>query len=195
MSARLAATLALGLAFAAPLVIATPLPAAAEDYALGTLTIAEPWARASPGAVKNGAAFLTIENHGTEADRLLSAATPAAATAELHTHMMDSDGVMKMRQVEAIELAPGSAVALAPGGYHVMLMGLATPLEEATTFPLTLRFEHAGEVTVEVTVGAVAAMGHDATGHDATGHDAGGHDAGDAETHMDSHEMPEAGTD
>lgn len=193
MSARLAATIALGLAFAVPLALVTHIPAvAAEDYTLGTLTIEEPWARASPGAVRNGAAFLTVENHGTEADRLLSAATPAAATAELHTHMMDSDGVMKMRQVEAIELAPGSAVELAPGGYHIMLMGLAAPLEEGTTFPLTLRFEHAGEVTVEVVVGAIAAMGHDA-GHD-MGHDMG-HDAGHGGTHTDGHHMPGADAD
>ena len=96
--------------------------------------------------------------------------------------MMDSNGVMKMRPVEAIELAPGSEVELAPGGNHIMLMGLAAPLQEATTFPLTLRFEHAGEVTVEVAVGAVAAMGHD-------GHDAGGG------THMDGGHMPATGTD
>jgi hypothetical protein len=179
MSARLAAALALGLAFAAPLAIVFNLPAAAEDYELGALTIGQPWARASAGAVKNGAAFLTVENHGTETDRLLSAATPAAAAAELHTHMMDGDGVMRMRQVEAIELAPGSEVKLAPGGIHIMLMGLAAPLQEATTFPLTLRFEHAGEVTVEVTVGAVAAMGHGAGGG----------------THMDGGHMPATGAD
>jgi copper(I)-binding protein len=166
MSARLAAALTLGLAFAAPAALIFSPPAAAHDYKLGTLTIEHPWARASAGMAKTGAAFVTIGNQGAEADRLLSVSTPVAATAELHTHMMDGDGVMKMRQVEAVELAPGTESRLAPGGLHIMLMGLAAPLVEDATFPLTLRFEHAGELTVEVEVGSVAAMGGDDGGPD-----------------------------
>lgn len=173
MSVRFAAALAVGLIAAASALIV--LPAAAHDYKLGTLTIDHPWARASAGNAKNGAAFMTIANTGTEPDRLLSATSSVAAKVELHTHMMDSDGVMKMRPVEAIELAPGEVTKLAPGGLHIMLMGLAAPLAEGTSFPATLRFEHAGEFTVDVAVEAVAAMGMDDQGGDhGMGHMNGG---------------------
>jgi copper(I)-binding protein len=155
MSARLAVVLAFGL-FAAIPAIATS--AAAHEYKVGALTIDHPWARASAGNAKNGAAYMTITNDGPEPDRLLSATTPAAAMAELHVHIMDSDGVMKMRPVEAIELAPGEATALAPGGLHLMLMGLSAPLIEDQSFPLTLVFEAAGRIEVSVTIASVATM-------------------------------------
>lgn len=159
MSVRLAAALALGLAFATPAAITFSTPAAAHEYTFGELTITHPWARATAGTVKTGAVFMTIDNHGAEADRLLSVSTSSATTAELHTHMMDSNGVMKMRQVDGVELAPGSETKLAPGGLHVMLMGLAAPLLEDSVFPMTLRFERAGEITVDIVVESVAAMG------------------------------------
>ncbi len=180
MSARLAVALALGLSVATPWLALPCAPAAAHEYKVGQLTIEHPWARASAGNARTGAAFLTVVSAAAEPDRLLSASTPAAASAELHTHMMESDGVMKMRAVEAVELAPGAATRLAPGGFHIMLMGLTGPLLEDTTFPLTLRFERAGEITVDVMVESVAAKGgepHDgdapAADHDAADHDHG----------------------
>lgn len=165
MYARLAAALAIGLAAATAAV-----PLAAHEYELGALAIDHPWARASAGAARNGAAFMAISNRGSEADRLLSASSPAAARVELHTHIMDSDGVMKMRQMEAIELPAGAETRLAPGGLHLMLMGLTAPLVEGTSFPATLTFERAGEITVEVAVEGVAAMGGEAgdAGHHGT---------------------------
>ena len=117
-----------------------------------------PWARASAGAHRTGAAYLTLVNHGDKVDRLVGASTPAAERAELHAHLHEN-GVMRMRQVEAIEVHPGEPAVLAPGGLHVMLMGLAKPLEEGARFPLTLRFEKAGEVTVQVAVLKAGAAG------------------------------------
>jgi copper(I)-binding protein len=78
-------------------------------------------------------------------------ATPVAESAELHAHIMDGD-VARMRPVEAIEVSPGEPTVLEPGGFHVMLMGLKQPLNEGEVFPLTLTFEKAGEVTMEVPI-------------------------------------------
>ena len=121
----------------------------AHDFKLGDLMVDHPWARASIGKAKAGAAYLTIVNGGSQADRLIAAETPAAKRAELHTHVM-KDGVMKMRQLEAVEVAPGEPTVFQPGGLHVMLMGLKAPLTEGESFPLTLTFEKAG--TLEITV-------------------------------------------
>jgi copper(I)-binding protein len=114
-----------------------------------------PWARASAGAAKTGAAYLTITDQG-QPDRLTGASTPIADAAELHESMADM-GTMKMRPLAGLTLAPGKPVKLAPGGYHVMLMGLKAPLKTGDTFPLTLRFEHAPPMTVTVAVEPLAA--------------------------------------
>ena len=123
---------------------------AAEGIALGDLVIYDPWARASAGAAPNGAAYVAIHNHGA-ADRLLGASTPAATRSELHTHVMDGD-IMKMRSSGPIAIGAGARLRLEPGGGHVMLTGLKAPLKEGMTFPLTLRFEKAGEITLTVSV-------------------------------------------
>jgi periplasmic copper chaperone A len=132
-------------------------PSYAHEYKLGDLRIGHPWARATPGHSPNGAAYLTLSTEGAQSDRLTSVATPVAAKAELHTHLMEGN-VMKMRPVEAIEIAPGAPIVLQPGGLHVMLMGLKAPLKEGDRFPLTLTFEHAGNIEVEVVVEKPGAM-------------------------------------
>jgi len=124
----------------------------------GPVTVTAAWARAGVASAKAGAAFLTVTNTGKEPDRLVAAQTPVADKAELHTHLMDN-GVMKMRAVDSIDVAPGAPVTLKPGGLHVMLMGLKQPLTEGGRFPVTLTFEKAGAVTVEVAVQGAAAMG------------------------------------
>jgi protein SCO1/2 len=124
------------------------------------LHIEHPWARASIGAGKAGAAYLTIVNHGKEVERLLAAATPVAERAALHTHLME-EGVMKMRPLQAIEVAPGEPTVLEPGGIHIMLTGLQRPLTEGETFPLTLIFQAAGSIEVDVIVQKAGSMGHD----------------------------------
>lgn len=151
------------LAFLLLAVMAIGAPALAHEYKLGDLVIDHPWARASAGDAKNGAAYLSIANDGSASDRLIGAAS-RAGHAELHNHVSE-DGVMKMRAVDGVDLAPGEKVALEPGGLHVMLMGLAEPLVEGESFPLTLTFEKAGSIDVEVKVEGVASMHGD---HDAT---------------------------
>lgn len=130
----------------------------AGDAKVGALSIEGAFARATPGAAKNGGAFLTIVNTGAQADTLTAASAPVAPVAELHTHIKEGD-VMKMRPVEAIEVPAGGTVTLQPGGLHVMLMGLTEPLKEGQSFPLKLTFAKAGAVEVAVDVKGVGAMG------------------------------------
>lgn len=134
------------------------MPAAAGD-----IDIRQPWARASAGAGKTGAAYVTIVNGGA-ADALIGAATPVAARAALHGHQMDGD-MMKMRPVDRVALAPGATVTLAPGGMHIMMFGLTRRLVEGETFPLTLNFENAGALQVTATVAGVGAKGPPHDGH------------------------------
>jgi copper(I)-binding protein len=135
--------------------ITAALPAAAHDYTAGDLAIGHPWTRAA-GANGNGAGFMQLQNRGGQPDRLLSASSPAARVVELHTMARDGD-VMRMRPVQDIPIPAGQTVELAPGGFHVMLIGLTAPMNQGGRVPLTLRFERAGDVTVELSVQAAGA--------------------------------------
>ncbi|MBC7951223.1 MAG: copper chaperone PCu(A)C [Rhodospirillaceae bacterium] len=143
----------------------------AGDAKLGALEIKAAWARATPPKAPAGGAFFSVTNTGASADSLLSARSDMAKTVELHTHLQQGD-VMRMMAVDKIDLAPGQTVALAPGGLHVMLIGLKQPLTEGASFPLELTFAQAGKVTVNVDVKAIgamnsgAAMMHDPARHD-----------------------------
>jgi copper(I)-binding protein len=146
-------------------------PAAAHGAAAGDLTIEHPHARATVAVQKNGAAYMVVRNRGSEPDRLLGARTEEAQAAELHGTTVTAEGVARMRPVEAVEIPPGGEAKLAPGGLHFMLVGLNGQLVEGTSFPITLVFERAGEVEVEVMVeGPRGGGGHG--GHD------GGHGTG-----------------
>ena len=139
--------------------------ASAHDFKAGSLVIDHPYATPSLGGVTRGALyFRTLKNTGREADRLIGARTPVASSVEIHSSTMDGD-VMRMRQVEALELSAGSEMKLrhSGGSHHLMLVGLKQPLKEGDRFPVTLRFERAGEreVTVWVQQPRDAGQGHD----------------------------------
>ena len=140
-------------------------PAASGHEAVaGDLAIAHPWARASLSVkARSGAVYFAVRNSGSRTERLTGASTHVADRAELHVHEAEGS-VMRMRRVEAVEIPPGGTVELAPGGLHVMLTGLRTPLVKGMTFPLTLVFESAGEVDVDVVIEAAAAR-RGGTGH------------------------------
>jgi periplasmic copper chaperone A len=129
----------------------------------GSIQIVSPWARATAGSASAGGAFMTIVNKGASADRLIGAASPIAGMAELH-ETKSENGVMTMSPVPALEIPAGGKAMLAPGGYHVMLMGLKAPLKEGQSFPLTLTFEKAGKIDVEVKIGKPGAMNGDMDG-------------------------------
>src|SRR5271168_2566159 len=114
------------------------------------IEITNAWARATPGGAQTAAAYVTIE--APAGDRLTGVSTPAAQKADIHSMTMDN-GVMKMRQVDDLDLPAGKPVILKPGGYHIMLTGLANPLEQGQSFPLPLNFAKAGAREVTVSVG------------------------------------------
>lgn len=112
--------------------------------------------RASPGSAPTGAGFMTIRSTGA-ADRLVAFRTPACTRPELHTHINDN-GIMRMRQVPAIDVPAGGVAELKSGGLHLMLIDLVAPLSEGDVVPVTLVFERAGEVTVQMPVKKIGAM-------------------------------------
>jgi copper(I)-binding protein len=124
----------------------------AHEYKLGAIAIGHPHARFTVAGQTAGGGFMKLVNNGA-ADRLLSASAPVCDRVEMHTMRMEGD-VMRMRQLETIELPASKTVELKPGGLHLMLVGLKAPLKAGERFPLTLRFEKAGEVTVEVAIEA-----------------------------------------
>ena len=128
--------------------------AAAHGATAGDVRVDHPFATPSLGGARNGAAYIaTLENTGSRPDRLLRASAAVAARTELHTMSVDDGGVMRMREVAEIALAPGAAVKMRPGqGLHIMLMELKQPLKEGDSFPMTLEFERGGKVEVKVVV-------------------------------------------
>ncbi|MGR3746373.1 MAG: copper chaperone PCu(A)C [Pseudooceanicola nanhaiensis] len=125
--------------------------------ALAEVVVSDPWARASILASRPGAAYLTLRSDAD--DRLLSATTPVADHVMIHASETDADSVARMIHLDALDLPAGRMVRFAPGGMHLMLMGLAGKLDEGASFPLTLTFERAGAITVGVPVLGVAATG------------------------------------
>ena len=156
--------------------------AATTTAAAEGIAVSDAWCRTSPAMTTAGACYLQIENGSGEADALVAASVPSsvAARAELHetamaegsdatmgigegsdTTMgmgegsgttMGGTGMMTMTPVDRIELPAGETVSLEPGGYHVMLLELAVPLEAGSTVTLTLSFERAPEQTVDAEV-------------------------------------------
>ncbi len=146
---------------------ALALSAAAHGAKVGDIAIGHPYATPSLAGTSNGAAYLaSLENKGSVADRLVRASTPAAARVEIHTMSLDAQGVMRMREIDGIDLAPKAKVQMKPGaGLHLMLIGLKEPLKEDASFPMTLEFERAGKVEVKVIVGQPKPGGAAAEGH------------------------------
>ncbi len=123
----------------------------------GDIAVTAAWARATPPGASVGAAYLTIENRGGAEDRLVGASSPVAQSVTPHA-TVEENGVATMRRWEDAVIPAGGAVEMAPGGLHLMLMGLSAPLTEGESVPLTLTFEAAGAVTVAMPVAPIGAM-------------------------------------
>lgn len=146
------------------LALALPLSAAADDYALGDLTIGHPKSRPTAATAMAGAGYMTIANTGAAPDRLVAAEADFPRV-ELHDIVMDGD-VAKMQQMMGVELPAGETVTFAPGGMHVMFMGLnGDPFEIGEEIPVTLVFEKAGRIDVVFTVADMDAAATDHSGH------------------------------
>ncbi len=121
------------------------------------LTIRDPRAHVMPGGM--GAVYFSVDNPGTESERLLAATTAVAKAAEIH-QTVDEDGVMRMvPRPGGVEIPAGGTVELAPGGLHVMLIEAALP-EGAEKLRLALDFERAGTVEIEAHVMRMGTMEH-----------------------------------
>lgn len=137
----------LRLSIAAAVAALAALPAFA-----GEISVMDPYARTSMANAQTGAAFMMIHNKG-DADRLIGVASPVAEKVELHTHKENAQGVMQMIHVEeGFELPADGAIAMVRGGHHVMFLGLKQELKQGDILPVTLVFEKAGEVQVDIPV-------------------------------------------
>ena len=128
--------------------------APAADYKAGTIEIDHPFTVVPPRGASVAAGYMTLVNTGSAPDRLVSASAQAASKVDIHEMSM-TNGVMKMRPVQGIEVKPGQTVELKSGSYHLMLTGLKQPLKQGDKIKGTLTFEKAGPVDIEYTVEAM----------------------------------------
>ena len=134
-------------------------PARAEEVKAGDLVITQAWSRATPGGAKVGGGYLTIENKGSTPDRLIGGSADVADKVQVHEMAMN-DGVMTMRPLDkGLVIEPGKTVKLAPGGYHLMLLDLKSPLKQGDKLQVTLEFERAGKVSLSLDVQGIGAQG------------------------------------
>jgi len=101
------------------------------------------WARATPGKATSGAAYMTIQNKGSQTDRLMLVRSKVAKRIEIHTHTMDNN-VMRMRQVDGVDVLARTSLIFKPGGYHLMLIGLHKPLRKGEHFGVEFVFKRSG---------------------------------------------------
>jgi copper(I)-binding protein len=125
--------------------------AAAHGYGAGDLQVRHPWTRTTPAGATVAAGYLEIRNSGQQADRVVGASTPAAERVEFHVQVQEGD-VLKMREVKDFGVPARQRLTLRPGGSHLMLVGLKQALVKGARVPLTLRFERAGELQIELEV-------------------------------------------
>jgi copper(I)-binding protein len=132
-----------------------------DKVTAGNLELSGNWARAMLPNQPTGGGYLTIANNGDAADRLVGASSPDAGRVEIHS-MEVVNNVMTMRPVEGgLEIAPGATVELKPGGFHLMFLDVAKPFTQGEKVPVTLQFEKAGEVAIDLPVRAASGGGHD----------------------------------
>jgi hypothetical protein len=132
--------------------------ATAHEFSSKDITVAHPWARATPGGVTVGGAYFEIKAAAGKGDRLVGARSAAAGSVEIHTHAIEQ-GIAKMRRIDGLAIKGGESVVLKPGGYHMMLVDLKKPLKEGDLLKFTLTFEKAGDIEVEATVEPIGAKG------------------------------------
>jgi copper(I)-binding protein len=142
---------------------AVPHLAHAHGFDAGTLHIGHPWTRPTLRG-QNAAGYLSLENRGNAADALIGVQCPLAMQATLHASSM-AGGIMSMRAVAAIPVAPGRRVTLAPGGLHIMFESLRGPFADGALIAATLRFRRAGPVPVQFRVQRIAPTAGGHSGH------------------------------
>jgi len=141
----------------------------AQTDTKGDIEVSHPWAAATTETkLTDSAVYMSLTDRGTRPDQLVAASSPVAQKAELHVFDV-ANGVYGMHQVDAMAISPGAAsTVLRPGGAHVMLKSLKRPLHAGTTFPLTLTFQNAGALTIQVPVESPPPAAVDATDRQAS---------------------------
>ncbi len=115
--------------------------------------VSDAYALSSGPLAKAGAAYMKIMNHSEGSDRLVGVKSDIAKKTELHTHLKDDNGVMRMVHIdEGIKIGPMKEHSLVRGGQHIMFMGLKEPFETGKIISVILLFEKAGEITIEIVV-------------------------------------------
>jgi copper(I)-binding protein len=126
--------------------------ATSNDYHANNVHVDHVYARSTVPGQTSGVAYLTIENKGSGADKLVSVSSPIAASTEIHSMAMDGT-IMRMREVSDLALPPSAKIVMSPGGgYHIMLVGVKKPLTAGDKIPMSLRFEKAGKLDITVVV-------------------------------------------
>ncbi len=144
------------LALMAVLLAAAPA-AFAQAGGTSKINVEQPWARATPAGAMTGAVYMTLANRTNTEDRLTAASSDVASKVQIH-EMAVVNGIMQMRQLtDGLAVPAGGSVTLKPGGYHVMLIGLKKRLIAGQTFPLTLTFANAGNISITVPIQAIGA--------------------------------------
>jgi copper(I)-binding protein len=124
---------------------------AASTASFSQIEIEKPWSRATAPGARLAAGYMVVRNKAASADRLIGASSPLAARVE--THVTEKEGeILRMRQVKAYDIPARGSFELKPGGAHLMLVDIKQPFKEGDKVPVTLRFEKAGEVKVELPV-------------------------------------------
>jgi periplasmic copper chaperone A len=115
------------------------------------IEIENPWARVTPPGSKLAAGYMVLRNRGDTPDRLMSAASPLAAKVETHITLKDGN-IVRMREIGGYDLPGRGRLELRPGAAHLMFVNIKQPFKEGDKIPLTLRFQRAGEIKVELQV-------------------------------------------
>jgi len=132
--------------FFAALMLVMPTISYASDESSSGLSVSDPYVREPVPGRAMSAAFMTLINESDAPRQLLSVSAPWAGAIEIHTHLHEN-GVMKMRQLSALEIPAKSSVTLQPGGLHLMLFGLEPPLDRQ--LPMTLCFDQGECIATE----------------------------------------------
>lgn len=137
----------------------SPDATASRSYTLGEIEIGSPWARASSAAADTGGGYFTLTNKGATPDRLVGAASPDAERVEIHAIKVVGPD-LRMRQREGgLAIPPDTLLTLKPRGYHLLLIGLKTPLKEGARVAVRLTFERAGTLDIECAVAEAGPVG------------------------------------
>lgn len=139
----------------------SPDATASRSYTLGEIEIGSPWACASSVRAGIGGGFFTLTNKGAAPDRLVGAASPDAERVEIHAIKVVGSGLRMREREGGLAIPPDTTLTLKPRGYHLLLIGLKTPLEEGARVAVTLTFEQTGSLDIECVVAAAGPVGEE----------------------------------